>query len=289
MTMFLQFTIVGVAMGLVYATMAVGLILLVRSVGVLNFAQGDLLLFGAYITYMLASQMKLPVPLIIVVGAVIFIIFGIVFMFTIWWPVRKSSWPQATIVCTIGASYVIREACRLIWGSAPLAMPSLVPGSVEMFGLNLNNQYLVIAAICTVFIAAVFFLYNKMYAGKVMQAATQNRKAATLLGIPVTLTICLTYVLVCEVMGFAGYLVAPIFFVSQNLANFQMRCFAGVIIGGFGNLKGAIVGSIIVGLIESYSAYFTSTYKDVFIFGALLIMLAIRPSGIFGEKISDKA
>ena len=289
MSMFLQFTVTGISMGMVYALMAMGLILLVRSVGVLNFAQGDLLLLGAYLTYMLVMQLGLPLYAMVLAAIAIFCIFGLIFMFTIWWPVRKSSWPQATIVCTIGASYVIREACRLIWGNAPLSMETLIPGSISLGSIKINSQYVVIMVACLILIVAIFLLYDKMYAGRVMQAATQDQHASKLLGIPVVVTIAATYMLVCLTMGFAGYLVAPLFFVSQNLASFQLRCFAGVIIGGFGDLRGAVLGSIIVGLIESYSAYFTSTYKELFIFGALLIMLAVRPHGIFGERISDKA
>lgn len=289
MSMFLQFTAVGISMGMIYALMAMGLILLVRSVGVLNFAQGDLLMWGSYVSYMLVVQMKLPLFLTLLASLGIYLITGIVFMFTIWWPVRNSSWSQSTIVCTIGASYIIEEACRLIWGNVPMTMDSLVAGALGIGELKLNFQYIIIFVVCMLIMIGIFILYDKSYAGLAMQAATQDRQASVILGIPVIATIAVTYMLVAVVMGFSGFLVAPLFFVSQNLAAFQLKCFAGVIIGGFGNLRGAIIGSLIVGLIESYSAYFTSTYKDAFIFGVLLLVLAIRPQGLFGEQITEKA
>lgn len=289
LSMFLQFTVVGIAMGMIYALMAMGLILLIRSVGVLNFAQGNLFMLGAFITYMFGYQIQLDFWQMILASILTFAIFGLIFMFTVWWPVRKSSWKQATIICTIGAASIIKELVNLIWGSIPFVPDPIVTGNLSMGGITLEYQYLVIIAICIVIVMGVFSLFDKVYAGRVMQAAAQDKYAAQLIGIPVTLTIAVTYMIVCTIAGIAGYLVAPIFFVTTSLGTLQLRAFAGVVIGGFGNLKGAVIGSLIIGLIEAYSTFFTSTYKDVFVFMVLILMLVIRPQGIFGERISDKA
>ena len=284
MTTFIHFTIVGLAMGMIYAIMSLGFVLLVRSIGILNFAQGDLFMLGAYISYSLIMQLNLS-PIAYIISAIIaFAIIGVVFMYVIWGPVKKSYWPQAPIVCTIGASYIISEACRLIWGNAPLIIPSTIKGSINIGALTISNQYIAILIYGVLVISAIYLLYEKAYLGLILQSATQDYMAATILGVPVNLTIAITYVLITLMLGFSGYLVAPLFFVSQNLAGFQVKSFAGAIIGGFGSLKGAILGSIMVGLIESYSAYFTSVYKDAFIFGTLLIVLAVRPNGLFSEK-----
>ena len=123
-----------------------------------------------------------------------------------------------------------------------------------------------------------------------MSAAAQNKYAADLLGIPTNLTTMITFCIVVIMVGIAGWLLAPIYRVSSGLAIFQTRAFAAMIIGGFGSLPGAIIGGIIVGLLESYSSYVTSTYKDVIVFGFLLIMLVVRPQGILGSKTkADKA
>ncbi len=289
MTLFLQYTVIGLAMGMIYALMAMGLILLIKSVGIMNFAQGDLLMVGAYVSFAVTVQLGLNLFWSIIAAIAICGVFGLVFMFTVWYPVRNSSWIQATIVCTIGASTFLKEAVQLIWGDAPLAVPAVIKGTLQIGNIHLDNQYLLIIAVSVVIIFGVFFLYEKLYAGRIMQAASQNRNAAQILGIPVTATIAATYMIVCCTVGMAGYLVAPIFYVSTNLTNLQLKAFAGVVIGGFGNLKGAVIGSLIIGLIEVYSSYVTTTYRDVFVFGVLLLILAFRPQGLFKDKMGEKA
>lgn len=122
-------------------------------------------------------------------------------------------------------------------------------------------------------------LFEKLYVGKIMQAASQDRYAANLLGIPTILTISATYIIVVSLAGVSGYLVAPIFLVRSTLGSLQLRAFAGVVIGGFGNIKGAIIGSLIVGIIEAFSALQFSQYKDVTVFLILLLFLLFRPQG----------
>lgn len=140
-----------------------------------------------------------------------------------------------------------------------------------------------------VIMALVFFLFEKMYVGKMMQAAAQDAYAASMLGIPTIATIAVTYIVVVIMVSVGGYMIAPIFMVSTTLGSLQLRAFAGVVIGGFGNIKGAIIGSLLVGLIESFSTLQFSSYKDVTVFMVLIIFLLVRPQGIFGERIADKA
>ena len=287
--MFIQLTIIGLAMGTIYALMSMGLVLLIRSIGVLNFAQGDLFMVGAFITWGLTYQMHLPIWGVWIGMLIIFAVFAAMFMFTVYWPLRTSSWPQAIIICTIGASFVISEGVTLIWTPIPRPMAPIIPGNFSIGETTLAIQYIVTLGVAVVLIASVFLLFDKLYAGRVMEAAAQNKYVAEILGIPTILTTLATYIIVMIIAGTGGYLVAPIFFRSVRLSTFQLRAFAGVIIGGFGNLKGAVVGSIIIGLVESYGIVVTTTYSDALVFLVLLIMLIVRPQGIFGEKISDKA
>lgn len=286
---FIQCTVIGVAMGMIYALLAMGLILLIRSVGVLNFAQGDLFMVGAYVVFTYGTDLHFPLGGTLAAALLTFALIGLVFMFTIWWPVRNSTWAQATIICTMGASSVIKELVLLIWGPIPLVMDPIVGGTIKIGKVVLQNQYLVIIGVTVVIVLAVFTLYEKLYAGRVMQAATQDRYAARILGIPVTLTISITYMIVCSIAGIAGGLVGPIFFANTSLGVLQSKAFASVVIGGFGNLKGAVIGGLIIGLIEAYSTFVTTTYKDAIVFLVLIIVLMVRPQGIFGERIADKA
>ena len=282
-------------MGMIYALLGMGLILLVRAVGILNFAQGDLMMFGAYIAACLLLDFELPIYILIPLAIVWFALMGIIFMFTIYWPLRKASYAQATIIATMGASIALQELAKLIWGSQPRTMPAIIQNEdgtaavLRIGNLALQWQYLVIIVVGIVIIWLVTQLFDKLYVGKMMQAACQDSYAANLLGVPSILTICATYMIDLIVCGVCGYLVAPIFMVRSTLGTLQLRAFAGVVIGGFGNITGAVIGCILVGIIESFSTMAFSGYKDVTVFLLLIVFLVFRPTGLFKSKIGDKA
>jgi len=289
MQTFFQLTIIGISMGLIYSILACGLVLLRRATGLLNFAQGDLLMLGAYISFHFLVKMKWPMLPALVSSLLVYAIFGLIFMFAIYWPVRNSAWPQAALVCTIGASIILQEAVTMIWGSVPLTTKPFIKGTVALGNLKLQNQYFLIMATGILVILMIYILFDKLYPGKLMQATAQDKYAARLIGIPIIMTIALTYILNNVIVGLAGYMVAPVFIITNSLSSLQHKAFAGAIIGGFGDLRGAVIGSIVVGLVESYSTYVTTVYKDAIVFLVLILVLIIRPQGIFGEKIADKA
>jgi branched-chain amino acid transport system permease protein len=286
---FMQLTINGVAMGMIYALMAMGLILLIRAIGVMNFAQGELLMLGAFITWGLTYQVKLPFAVMVPVAMLCFALVGIIFMFVVYWPLRSASYPTATVISTMGAAMVIREIAAITWGSLPLVSAPLIRGVLRVGSLRLQYQYLLTVAIGAVLIFLVFVLFEKLYAGRIMQAAAQDKYAAELLGIPTMLTTAATYIIVVILASVGGYMIAPVFLVNVTLGTLQLRAFAGVVTGGFGSVKGAIAGSLLIGLVESYSSTFTTTYKDAVVFLVLIVVLLFRPQGIFGERVADKA
>lgn len=286
----------GLAMGMIYALMAMGIILLVRAIGVLNFAQGDFLTLGAYITHALVVDVGLPLYAMIPVAMICFAIIALIFMFFIFWPLKNASYPAAIVIATIGTSIVIRELVTLIWGGYPMPMPPILKNAETGGGLllqlgttTLQWQMILTTFVGLIVIIAVFMLFEKLYVGRMMEAAAQDKYAADLLGIPTMFTIAATYVISITLACVAGYMVAPIFTVNVKLGTLQLRAFAGVIIGGMGNVKGAVIGALLVGLVESFSSVHFSDYKDAVVFLLLLFFLIVRPQGIFGEKISDKA
>ena len=216
-----------------------------------------------------------------------FMVVGLVFMFGVYWPLRKASYPAATIIATMGASIILKESVTLIWGSVPRSLPAIItdaesrPGILHLGDVSIQWQYILIVVIGVVIIAAIHLLFEKLYVGKMMQAACQDAYAANLMGVPSILTIAATYMIVT--------VVAPIYMVRNTLGTLQLRAFAGVVIGGFGSIKGAIIGSLIVGMVEVFSTMFLSSYRDVTVFLLLLVFLLFRPQGLFGEKIGDKA
>ncbi|HBR00986.1 MAG TPA: branched-chain amino acid ABC transporter permease [Ruminiclostridium sp.] len=285
----------GIAMGVVYAMLAMGLILLIRAVGVMNFAQGDLLMFGAYVTSSLILDFELPLYLMIPVSFICFVVIGLVFMFTIYWPLRKASYPAATIIATMGASIILKELATLIWGALPRSLPPIItdangkPGILYIGGIPLQWQYVLTIIVGAILIFLIHMLFEKLYVGKMMQAACQDSYAANLMGVPAIATISATYIIVVCLASVGGFMIAPIYMVRNTLGTLQLRAFAGVVIGGFGNIKGAIIGSLIVGLVEVFSTVFLSGYKDVTVFMLIILFLLIRPQGLFGGKIADKA
>lgn len=290
MGMFLSLTGSGLAMGMIYAMLSVGLLLLIRAVGVTNYAQGDLLALGAFTAFFCMERLDLSGLPMIGMMIILFACFGAIFMFTCYYPLRKAKWKQAIMVCTLGAGMIIQEVCLLVCGSMVKPMEPIIPGTLTIGTFVLQWQYIVVFVASLVVMTGVYLLFDKLYAGRAMLAAAQNSYAANLIGIPAILTTLGTYIIVMMIAGFAGYLVAPIFLVRTTLNSLQSKAFASMVLGGFGSVPGAVVGSLLIGLIESYSTYFTTVYKDVFVFGVLLLTLLIRPQGIFGEiQLKEKA
>lgn len=291
MTQFIQQTIIGISVGLAYAMVAMGLILLLRAAGVMNLAQGNLLAMGAYMAFLFLEKLEASSYILSVLGAIaIFVLVGIIFCSICFFPFKRTKWPQAMMICTVGAGTIISECCLHYVTTEVRAVRAIVDGVLRIGDIIIPYQYLFIFAIMLVMMIGLYMLFDKMYCGRVMSAAAQNKYAADLLGIPTNLTTMITFCIVVIMVGIAGWLLAPIYRVSAQLSIFQTRAFAAMIIGGFGSLPGAVIGGIIVGLLESYSSYVTSTYKDVIVFGFLLVMLTFRPQGILGSKTkADKA
>lgn len=287
--MYLQLLIIGLSMGMIYAMLAMGLILLIRAVGVLNFAQGELFMIGAYITYALSVQANMPLPIMIVLALIIFGIFGVLFMFSVYWPLRRSQWSATIIISTLGASVVLKEVAKLIWGAVPLVQPPIVKGVLAIGGIRLEYQYLFIILIGSVLIFGIFTLFEKLYIGRIMQAAAQDKYAAELLGIATVITTMLTYMISTSLVAVGGWLASPLFLVSSTLGSFMLKGFAGLVIGGLTDVKGAVIGSLLIGIIESFSTLITTTYKDAIVFAVLIVVLIVRPQGFFSSKISEKA
>jgi len=287
---FLQLTAAGLSVGMVYAMLSMGLILLLRAVGVMNFAQGSFMVLGAYTFFYVYGQLEVTGIIGLIIMAAFFLFFGAIFMLCCYWPLRHSKWPQALVITTMGASTFITELCIIVCGPRVQTMPPILDGSIRIGKFILQYQYLFIFVVSILIMLAIYILFDKLYAGRAMAAASQNRYAADLIGIPTFLTIMFTYIIVMLCAGFAGYLIAPVYFVRTTLTTFQSKAFAGIILGGLGNLPGAIIGSIIIGLVDSYSTYFTTTYKDMFAYGILLLVLVFRPQGLFaGISHSNKA
>ena len=244
---------------------------------------------SGYIAWMYTYQAGLPLAGVVICTIITFAILGVLYMFTVYWPLRNSKWKVTVTISTIGASIALKELVRIIWGSIPLTLEPIYPDILRIGTAYLNYQYLFIIGIGGILIFGVYTLFEKTFIGKIMQATAQDRYAAELLGVPTIIAISCTYMISLCLSGLGGWLAAPLFLVSQSLGSMAQKAFAGIVLGGFGNVKGAIIGCLLIGLIESFSVIITDSYKDAVVFLVLIIVLVVKPTGILGQNVSDKA
>lgn len=287
--MALQLLITSLAMGIVYGMVAMGMVLIWRAGGIVNFAQGELLMVGAFISYTLAETMGMPVWIALLVCAALMGLVGVAFHFITYWPLRNS-WDITVIISTIGASIALKEGATLLWGPAPLSVEPLVEGVARFSNVAIEWQFIVTIGVSALLMAGIFYLLERTFLGHILQATVQDQYAASLIGIPVIVATSLTFAISALIAGVGGVLLAPVFFVTSTMGGITgLKAFAGVVIGGFGSVHGAIIGGLIVGFVDTFSgAYISSTYRDAIVFMFLIVVLVIRPQGIFGEKIAEK-
>jgi branched-chain amino acid transport system permease protein len=196
------------------------------------------------------------------------------------------------IISTIGASIFLQNMVLVIYGPSSVQIDGLFdePG-IQVGEVFMDSQYLSIIVIATLLVLLQYLIFEKTLLGKKLQATSQDKEMASLLGIPVVLMVMITFAYSSAMGGLAGMLVAPILFVSVNMAGIiTLKAFAANIIGGYGSIPGAILGGLALGVVETMgAAYISVPYKDALAFAVLLLFLMVRPQGLFGEKISEKA
>ena len=287
----LQLLFTGVGVGSIYALVALGFVLIYRATNVVNFAQGDFAMLGAFAMVVLAIDFELPYGLSIVITLVLLVGFGALFNLGVYYPLRRRSF-LPVIISTIGASILLENGVLAAYGPRPQSLPSMI--AVPGFSIGevfFDTQYVVILAVTVVMVALQYFFFERTLIGKKMQATSQDKEMASLLGIPVALMIMITFMYSALLGGLAGVLVAPVLFVTVGMgSSIALKAFAASIIGGFGDVTGAIIGGLALGVIETFGAAYVSVpYKDAFAFLVLFVFLLLRPQGIFGERIAEKA
>jgi branched-chain amino acid transport system permease protein len=291
MSILLQLLFSGIGIGAIYALVALGFVLLIRAAGVVNFGQGEFAMLGAYLLVIFFNVLALPYWLSIVLSVVLMAGFGVVFAGATYWPLRHRG-GLPVIISTIGASIFLENTVLVLYGPAA----EQVDGPFGDTGIDVGpvfmaSQYLVIIGVAILLVILQYLIFEKTLLGKKLQATSQDKEMASLLGIPVAGMILLTFAYSSALGGIAGILVAPILFVSTGMAGaIALKAFAANIIGGYGSIPGAILGGLALGVGETLgAAYISVPYKDAFAFAMLLAFLMVRPQGLFGEKISEKA
>jgi branched-chain amino acid transport system permease protein len=285
-----QTTASGLAIGSVYALMALGFVLVFQATGVVNFAVGQLVMLGAFLGVTTGSK------LLGGLGGwafalVLMTIAGVAFYLLVYRPLSRR--PLVTVIVgTIAIGIVLQNLALQVFGALPRQLPSpFGSGTVELAGVSLSVHQLVTLAVTALAVAALYWLLFRTPLGIRVRAVAQDPDAARLMGINVAAVHLFTWSLAGALAGLAGLLLGPIWFVDASLGDpLALKAFASTIIGGFGSVPGAVLGGAVVGVTESLcAAYVSSAYKDAIVFGLMLAVLFVRPRGLLGEPTGDKS
>lgn len=290
MVTFFQAVFGGLAQGCVYALIALGYSVIYSTLKMGHFAQGEFYMVGAFVGLTLFTRMKLPMVIAFAGAALFTSILMLVLERLAYRPLYNRP-SMSLLMATLGMQYVVQEIVRDIWGSDVVRSDNIFPQkNFSIGGLVITAQNLLIILICAVLMIAltVFMKYSKT--GRAMTAVSMNRKAASLMGVRTPTIIMATYVIAACLAAVAGVMMGPIYSVKYSMGTtFGNKAMTAAVMGGFGSLPGAMLGSVLLGIVESLcSLYISTAYKDVFSFVILVIVLFCRPQGILGKKSITK-
>ena len=288
---FLQLVISGVAQGCIYGLIALGFVLIYKATEIVSFAQGELMMVGAFIGLVLMEMLGFPFWLAVLSSMAAMALLGILLERLTIRPVLGQ--PAFSIVMlTIGIGYLLRGLVTMIPNLGTETHALAAPyrdATLQLGALIISAEQLAVIGVTVVLCALLFAMFRYTRLGVAMQAASQNQLAAYYMGIPVQRINGLVWGLAATVAAVAGLLLAPITFVHANMGFIGLKAFPAAVVGGFGSLPGAIVGGLVIGIVESLSGfYLPEGFKDVAAYVVVLIMLMVRPNGLFGERLVKK-
>jgi branched-chain amino acid transport system permease protein len=289
MELLLQQIFNGVMLGSVYAIVALGLTLVYGILQIPNFAHGNLYMLGAYVCFFLISMLNFPFWPALVVAAIVLAVLGMLIERLAYRPLADQ--PHiSSFISALGVLLILENGVIAIWGPQAQRIPNPYPDIVEILGITMTQQRLLVIVIAVVLIVLLQFFIKKTTMGSTIEAVAQNREGARLVGINVNRVSAMTFAISIGLASIAACLVAPIFVLTSNMGEMVgMKAFVIVILGGLGSFPGAIVGGLILGLIEALGGgYVSAAYKDVFAFGALVLILAVKPTGLFGKEVQGR-
>ncbi|HEX2922395.1 MAG TPA: branched-chain amino acid ABC transporter permease [Chloroflexota bacterium] len=290
MDILLQILISGLAMGSIYGLVALGFVLLVNAADIINFAQGEFVMLGAFLVFTFADLWGLPFLLSVLLVVVVMAIFGLVMERIAYRPLQNTN-AVTIIISTLGISVFLQNVALRTWGSVPeyFGLP-FGRAMIDLGSIRLVPQHLLILGVAACLVLAQHWFFHNTRLGKLMRATAQDKQTARLMGVNIGLMTALTFAFASALGGLAGILLAPTFYISVSMGvRVGIKAFVASIIGGWGSIPGAMAGGLLIGLVEVLAAaYISSLYKDVFAFLLLILFLVVMPRGIFGEKVAQK-
>ena len=290
---FISYLINGISLGSVYAIIALGYTMVYGIAKMLNFAHGDVIMIGAFTVYMVINSLGLPPLAAVIIGIIVCTVFGVAIEKIAYKPLRNSS-PLAVLITAIGVSYFLQNVALLIFGADTKSFQSVVPvpDLKLMEGqLTITGETIVTILSCIVVMIALTTFIKKTKAGQAMLAVSEDKGAATLMGIDVNGTIALTFAIGSALAAIAGVLLCSVYpsLTPYTGAMPGIKAFVAAVFGGIGSIPGAMIGGILLGVIENLSkAYISSQLSDAIVFGVLIIVLLVKPTGILGKQIKEK-
>ena len=287
----IQTLISGLSLGSIYALIALGYTMVYGIAKMLNFAHGDIIMVGAYAVITAVFTMGLPPFIAILISIALCALLGIVIEFLAYRPLRQAQ-PLAVLITAIGVSYLLQNLALLIYGSEQKAFPTIVAlPTVHIGGVYIDGITLATLVVTAVIMVALSLFINKTRMVKAMRAVSEDKEAAELMGISVNRTITVTFAIGSALAGVAAifYGAAYTYIRPTTGAMPGIKAFTAAVFGGIGSIPGAMLGGILLGVIEQLSKTYISTlWADAIVFGVLVVVLVVKPTGLLGKKISEK-
>ena len=284
----------GISLGSIYAIIALGYTMVYGIAKMLNFAHGDVIMVGAYICYCAISYLGLPPLVGIVMAICVCTVLGIVIEGLAYKPLRSAP-SLAVLITAIGVSYFLQNSALLIWKSDPKVFPSIVKNMqpLQLFGgqLAISGITIVTVLCCVVVMTCLTLFISKSKTGKAMRAVSEDKVAAQLMGINVNFTISVTFAIGSGLAAVAGVLLCSAYptLIPTTGSMPGIKAFTAAVFGGIGSIPGAMLGGILLGIIELFAkSYISTQFSDAIVFAVLIIVLLIKPTGLLGKKISEK-
>ena len=285
----IQLLISGTSQGCVYGLIALGFVLIYKATEMVNFAQGDIMMLGAFFAFTYISILEFNFFIALAATIVTMAALGALLERTILRSMIGEP-PFSVLMLTIGLGFIIRAVAGAIWGNEPKSIPTPYAGGVLSYREVIIGYENIVIILGTLLICGFLFLFFKFSRlGIAMQAVSQNQLAAYYLGVPVKRIYSLVWALSAIISAVAGILIAPVSLISPLMGFIGIKAFAAAIVGGFGSLPGAIIGGLIIGIVEQFAGLYLPTgFSDVSAYVVLLLMLLIRPQGIFASMQQKK-
>ena len=293
MTTFIQTLIDGLSLGSIYALIALGYTMVYGIAKMLNFAHGDIIMVGAYISFCVTNYLGLPAVVSVIAAMAVCTLLGIIIEGLAYRPLRGAP-SLAVLITAIGVSYFLQNAAQLLWGSAPKNFSSIVTfDPVELFGgrIIITSEVIVTILTSVIIMVALTQFTGKTKTGKAMRAVSEDRDAAQLMGINVNRTISTTFAIGSALAAVAGVLLCSTVPTLMPTTGSMpgIRAFTAAVFGGIGSIPGAMLGGVLLGIIETFSkAYLSTEFSDAIVFLVLIIVLLVKPAGLLGKQVQEK-